>query len=164
MKTKITIERLKEVITYNAETGEFTWLVSLNGRAKPGDSAGNISVLGYRRIGIDRRCYKASRLAIFYMTGKWPEFDVDHINGDSTDDRYCNLRDVPTVVNLQNQRRAKSNNKSTGALGVVRDGSRFRAQIKAGGKRHELGAFPTIAEASQAYIEAKRKLHPGNTL
>ena len=164
MKAKITIERLKEVISYDADTGIFTWLVSLNGRGKTGALAGNISVLGYRRIGIDRQCYKASRLAIFYMTGKWPEFDVDHINGDSTDDRYLNLRDVPTYVNLQNQRKAKSSNKSTGVLGVTRSGSRFRARIGIDGRHDDIGIFPTLEQASQAYIEAKRKLHLGNTL
>jgi hypothetical protein len=40
----------------------------------------------------------------------------------------------------------------------------YRAKIRYGGKQHRIGSFSTPEEAHQAYLEAKRKHHAGNTL
>jgi len=66
-------------------------------------------------------------------------------------------------VNLQNIRRARSDNRS-GLLGVARDKTGFRAVIKVAGKQKYLGTFPTPELAHSAYLSAKRLLHEGNTL
>jgi hypothetical protein len=97
--------------------------------------------------------------------GAWPSGEIDHMNGDRKDNRLCNLRDVPRMVNAQNMRRAKRNSK-TGVLGVSPDAKRgvFKAQIVIGGKNRYLGRFATIEDASAAYVEAKRAGHDGCTL
>lgn len=116
-------------------------------------------------IVLDGKSYQLARLAVLYMTGKWPTFMVDHINGNNRDNRWENLRDVENQVNLQNQRRPKSNNR-TGYLGVswhAKEG-RYRATIKFDGKVKHLGYFDDPKAAHAVYVEVKRKVHAGCTL
>ena len=157
--------RLREVLNYDPDTGVFTWRVSTSNRAPVGSVAG-WNTDGHIGIAIDGVKYKAHRLAWVYMTGEQPQFEIDHINGMRDDNRWTNLRDVPAIFNCQNQRRAQPKNKSCGLLGVCRDKrtGRWYSQICANNKVHHLGSFPTAEEAHQAYVEAKRKLHPGCTI
>jgi hypothetical protein len=97
------------------------------------------------------------------MTGEWPAGEVDHIDGDRTNNKWSNLRDVPRLENAQNKRRANANNR-TGLLGVSPDKKRFRAVITANGKRKTVGAFSSAEEAHDAYLAEKRRLHQGSTL
>ena len=98
------------------------------------------------------------------MHGEWPADEVDHINGDSTDNRLCNLRSVSREVNQENIRRAKRNSK-TGLLGVMHTrGGKYRSAIRVRGVFHHLGHFDTAEQAHAAYVEAKRRLHEGCTL
>jgi HNH endonuclease len=47
---------------------------------------------GYRYVEIDGELYRADRVAWLYVTGEWPEGEVEHINGDRGDNRWENLR------------------------------------------------------------------------
>jgi hypothetical protein len=164
-KAPLTQNRLKVVLRYDPETGVFTWLAQRGGTAAPGTIAGVIT--GNRRlIGIDGVLHRANRLAWLYMTGEWPVGEVDHRDTDSLNDRWLNLRDVSRQVNQQNMRAARGDNKSSGLLGVSRKKGQksFYARIHLNGKTQYLGSFPTVEEAHSAYVEAKRKLHEGNTL
>ena len=163
MKNSLTVERLKEVLHYDPETGVLTWIKTLSARATKGKKAGSRDKWGYVTTSIDRRFYKAHRLAWLYMTGEWPKGDIDHINGVPGDNRWINLRDVSHAANSQNRRRARCNSR-TGVLGVQNTKWGFLALITVHGKVHYLGYHPTIEAASSAYLEAKRKMHEGNTL
>lgn len=155
------IERLKELLIYSQETGLFVWRVTRSGKTKAGMAAGTRNKLGYVNLRIDYREFGAHRVAWAITNGQWPTGDIDHINGDPSDNRIANLRDVPRAENLQNQRRAHRDSKS-GILGVreVRPG-RFQAKIMRNYRLYDLGDFPTAEEASAAYIKAKRELHAG---
>lgn len=131
---------------------------------RAGQIAGSPKGDGYIRICVDQRDYKAHRLAWLFMTGEWPAGDIDHINGNREDNRWANLRVVTCAMNAQNRRKAHSNNKSTGVLGVSKDRGRFMASIFVDGKSRKLGRFLTVEEAEAAYLNAKRKHHPGCTL
>jgi hypothetical protein len=174
----LTRERLRALLHYDPETGVFTWLPRelaefSDARAQrswntkyAGKSAGGLNVvLGYVLIAVDGGRYFGHRLAWLYMTGEWPSRHVDHIDGQGWNNRWSNLRDVSAAVNLQNQRRARSNSES-GLLGVHLDKrcGRYRAQIRVSGKVHALGYHDTAEEAHAAYVEAKRRLHEGCTL
>jgi hypothetical protein len=100
------------------------------------------------------------------MYGKWPEGEIDHINGNKADNRICNLRDVDRSTNQQNAKKAQSNNKSAGLLGVSLHKSRnkFRAQITYDKKRHHIGYFDTAELAYAAYLSEKRRRHAGCTI
>lgn len=153
-KPILTAERLRDVLDYNPDTGAFVWKVQSGSRGIPGSVAGSDHVLGYRILSVDGRRYKEHRLAWFYVYGKWPTGEVDHIDGHRSNNRIGNLRDVSKSVNQQNLKSAKSHNKS-GLLGVTRR--------KSGGwcARITIGTFDTPEEAHAAYIDAKRRLHLG---
>jgi hypothetical protein len=159
----LTLERARALLVYDPADGVIRWRVSNGSRARAGSIAGAIEAGGYIRICIDGRFHRAHRLAWLLAHGAWPTRSIDHINGNKADNRLCNLRDVTANVNLQNIRRARSDNRS-GLLGVARDKTGFRAVIKVAGKQKYLGTFPTPELAHSAYLSAKRLLHEGNTL
>lgn len=109
------------------------------------------------------RCYKAHRLAFLSMTGEWPTGEVDHMDGDRLNNRFGNLRDVSHAVNLQNRRNATSRSES-GILGVQKNWNKWYAVITTNGQSKNLGGYATPEEASAVYLQAKRRLHEGNTL
>lgn len=154
----LTAERLRELLHYNPDTGEFTWLKGNQG-AKLGAVAGtSYGKERRRRICIDYAQHSSHRLAWLYVHGKWPDKVIDHINGIPYDNRIANLRDVDMSANLCNQRRAKSHNAS-GVLGVRAHKNRFTASISIRGENHFLGSFNTAEDAHAAYMFAKNRLH-----
>lgn len=144
----LTQERLRQLLDYDPETGLFRWKNPTSVRVKVGDVADTLNSEGYLRVGIDGKRYRAHRLAHLYMTGEFPENDVDHINGIRTDNRWSNLRPATRSQNLMNHPR-KSNNTS-GVKGVYwyeRDG-KWEVSITVSYKRYYLGRFDTLAEAA----------------
>ena len=113
---ELTLTYLKSILHYDPETGIFTNLVTRNYNAVKGAEAGHINIKGYRIIGIDRKYYKAHRLAVYYMTGKWPPAGLDHTNGVNDDNRISKLRPATDAINSKNQK--LHNTSTTGVCGV----------------------------------------------
>lgn len=155
-------------LDYDPLTGLFKWKVRRSWRVLAGDEAGNVCPRGYRRIAFNRVQIGAHRLAWLLVHRAWPEFDIDHIDGNRANNAISNLRDVPNVVNAQNQRRPRKAKQDPLPLGVcvigARKNKRFKAQIVAFGVKHHLGMFYTAEEAHAAYVQAKRRLHAGCTI
>jgi hypothetical protein len=152
----IALERLQELLAYEPETGFFRWRVNKH-RALAGAVAGTVlsQERPYLVIGIDDSRYLAHRLAWFYMTGKWPEDGVDHINGKQFDNRWVNLREATQSQNSGNGR-AKSTNTS-GFKGVYLKKDKWVASITVDGDHIWLGRWNTAEDAAQVYrIAAKR--------
>lgn len=151
------LSRLKELIHYDPESGDFTWLIKRGRSAVAGSMAGTITNRGYRQIYIDRTPYLAHRLAWFYMNGKWPEEDIDHINHNRSDNRICNLRAATRSQNSQN-RLLPANNKS-GVLGVHwhSGANKWEAKLFKEKKCIYLGLFDDIELAELVVIEAREK-------
>lgn len=158
----LTAERLRERLSYDPETGMFRWRVKHQGCR---NVVGTIDAKGYRLIHVDGRNYRAHRLAWLYSMDKWPGEEIDHINGVRSDNRLCNLREVSSSMNKQNQRRAHKDS-ATGILGVRwhKTNKAYQAQLGLCGKVLHLGFFSTPEAAHDAYLAAKRELHAGNTL
>ena len=154
--------RLLEVLDCDMEKGRLLAKRSIAGRGI-GSEVGTPTHDGYIYTKIDGKRYPVHRLIWFHVHGKWPDGPIDHINGDRSDNRLSNLRDVPHVVNSQNLRQAKSHNQS-GFLGVAAKNKRFYARIASGGRTICLGTFNTQEEAHAAYVGAKKVLHIGSTL
>lgn len=94
---------LKEILSYDEETGVFAWAKSRgNQYTRKGMIAGSIDSSGHRQIEINGKAYAAHRLAWFYVNGNWPEKQIDHINRVRDDNRILNLRDVDSSANMQN--------------------------------------------------------------
>lgn len=150
---------LKSHLKYDRDTGVFTW-------ADTGKVAGSLRN-GYTVINIETfaPAKRAHRLAWLYVYGKWPTGDIDHINGERSDNRIENLRDVTRAINIQNRRKASAGSKS-GLLGVVARtrGKPWGASIRVDGKNKYLGTWDTKEQAHEAYLIAKRKYHPGCTI
>ena len=134
MTTQIlTQQKLKELLDYNPNTGDFVWRVSLNSRSSINSTAGSCSN-GYRVIRINRKNYHAHRLAWLYTHGQFPQNQLDHINRIRNDNRIDNLREVTNAQNHQN--RNLGSNNASGICGVnwhKRD-KKWRAYIKLNGK------------------------------
>lgn len=151
-----------DLLSYDQKTGEFRWSVNATKRVAL-KRAGAYDKHGCLNIKINGRSYMAHRIAWFFSYGKWPDGLIDHINGNPSDNRIQNLRDVTASVNQQNQRNAAKRNK-TGLLGVCPKGSKWRAQIVLGGKKVHIGMYPTPEDAHRAYISVKRLNHEGSTI
>lgn len=159
----LTVERLRELLHYDPETGVFTNRVT-RGKALKGMVAGGSNLRGYWAICIDFRKYPAHILAWFYTHGVWPRVQLDHRDTNGMNNRIENLREATGGQNLQNKRRAHKNNK-LGILGVrLHVKGRYQARIRVSNRERSIGYFDTAAEAHAAYVKAKRELHPFSTL
>ena len=151
----ISQDKLKRVLHYNPETGVFIWLVN-RGKCHIGDIAGTVSKDRHVRIGLNYSRFKAHRLAFIYMTGKSPD-EIDHINQDPSDNRWCNLRPITHTFNMRNMPKLTTN--TSGVTGVVWSESKqkWKAEIW-NGKNVHLGLFATIEEAAAARKGAEKIL------
>lgn len=163
-----TEKALREVLCYDPASGLFVWLKTVHSHATMYTFAGTINKKGYRVIQFHKIMFRANRLAIWFTTGKWPESVVDHIDGNKSNDRLKNLRDVTQSINMQNQCKPHKRNKS-GYIGVSIQNGKYIAQINYkdfGGVKY-LGSYDTPEEAHGVYlatkidyeIELKRRQH-----
>ena len=123
-----------------------------------GAVAGTILPGPYRIIFIDRKGYRAGRLAFLYMKGAWPEQEVDHIDTDKKNDRWSNLRLVTRIQNLGNKRTYKSNKLGVKGVFLRPDNGMYHAQIQHEGKKFHLGDHTKIEDAKEAYRKAAVEL------
>ena len=66
---------------------------------------------GYRKLKFRGKQYLVHRIAWLLQHGSWPVGDIDHIDGNPSNNKLENLRDVPHSVNLQNRKSAEAGNK-----------------------------------------------------
>jgi len=164
-KVNIKIKRLKELLSYDPNTGLFEWKVDrLNGKIKGGDVAGCKNNIGYIQIRSEGEQYLASRLAFLFMEGYLPEHTVDHINRIRDDNRWCNLRH--TTMQCNNRNKSLDKRSTSGVSGVTWDKTRnqwrswIRGDIK--GKTVFLGRFALLKDAVMARWKAEIKYgYPG---
>lgn len=158
----ITAAQARAVFCYEPSTGivsrkvasQSRWLKVVN-QHDNGDGYSRVTLLGYRVY--------LHRLVWLLHYGEWPTHQVDHIDGDRSNNRIANLRDVDHETNAQNEHKARRNNLSAGLLGVsyVASRQKFAARITHDGGSHHLGYFHLATDAHAAYVDAKRTLHQG---
>ncbi len=157
----LTADEVRRLFAYDREAGVLFRLV---GKGRGRRISNEMKQPGkYARVRVGRGVYAVHRVMWLHATGEWPAEVIDHINGDPTDNRLCNLRAVSQVVNMQNQRRAMTTSK-TGLLGAISYEGMFLAQITVDGRIRHLGKFDTPEAAHNAYLQAKRSLHQGCTI
>lgn len=157
----LTLERARETFRYEPDTGHFIRLRQCgHNQRQIGAIAGSLNDQGYRRIMLDRKDYRAHRLAWFMTHGTWPA-EIDHINGIRDDNRIANLRPADRFINTQNTSCRADNKSGYQGVSFYRPAGKWRAQIKKDGKSVGLGSFDSPQAAHEAYLQAKCEFHPG---
>lgn len=151
------LEDFHKYVEYDPETGLFRRIATSDGRksCRVGKITGNKTSNGYLEISVGDLKLSAHKLAWYFHYGYYPEFHLDHINGDKQDNRIINLRESSPLDNMRN--RGKNKNNSTGYNGVYKSGKRYRARIKINGKLVNLGTFDTAEEANLAREKANNE-------
>ena len=161
----LTQERLKQVFHYDPETGIFTRILRTGPTGRPGDvMAPRASNKGYVRFSVDHHLHFAQRLAWLYMTGKWPEHDIDHKDRNPANNRWLNLREATFKQNRENL--GLNSNNTSGFRGVswFRPTGKWWARIGHNGKRVSLGHYKDLLSAVAARMAAERAMYTHSPL
>jgi hypothetical protein len=153
---RIKDECLKK-LSYNKETGIFTWNFDGTRGVKAGDVAGSKTKDGYIILSVRGNKLFAHRVAWFFVNGEFPHGNIDHINRNKSDNRIANLRNASASQNAQN--REKNLKNTSGYKGVTwhkRD-KRWQSAITVQGKVIHLGYYKSAEDAYAAYVEASKK-------
>lgn len=165
---------LRELLNYDPVTGLFSWrnrtpamfcntkhsaaheCARWNSRYG-GKPAGKINKNKYVDIKINGSLHLAHRLAWLWMTGEWPTCQVDHINGDRSDNRLVNLRAATNAQNCANRRIRRDNRSGLKGVYFHNQSGKFRAEICVNGRSKTIGSFDTASAAHAAYCGAAQK-------
>ena len=146
---------LLQNLHYCPDTGAFTWRKDSGTNKLAGKRAGTLCN-GYVTISINKRFYRAHRLAWASFHGASEFGFIDHINGDRSDNRISNLRECTVSQNQINRRQ------TVGSLprGVFWSSTRkkFLARIKLNGKSKQIGTFTSSEDAAAAYDKAASEM------
>ena len=156
----LTQARLKELLHYNPDTGQFTWRHDCGLPRVAGKFAGYVNDQGYVVVKTSGQGHGAHRLAWLYTRGCWPSHYIDHIDGCRSDNRMTNLREATHGQNISNSPRPSHN--TSGFKGVSKLDRRapsWRATIIHNKRQVYLGTFDTPEKAHKAYCTAADKYH-----
>lgn len=157
----LTQEHLKTLLEYDPDTGQFVWLTDRpGGRVKAGDVAGTTHYSGYRYVTVSGITVTEHRLAWFYVYGRWPSGDIDHINRLRGDNRLCNLRETTRAENCQNQPLRKSNKSGVTGVYYHKMSAKWAASISINKKQIHLGVYDTMEEAVKVRRAAETEHYP----
>jgi len=146
----ISAERLREVMTYDPETGVFRRRIQTRRSHPPGAVVGSINNWGYVVFRVDGIHVSGSRAAWLYMYGRLPDQYIDHIDGNRQNNAIRNLREASAVENGRN-------NAGKGyCLDRSGSGTRYRAYIYVNKKQINLGCYSNENDARAAYIVASK--------
>jgi hypothetical protein len=157
-KEKIKHQTLKNLLKYEEKTGNFFWINNGAGRnfKKP---AGFVDFKGYRLIKLLGNTYMLHRLAWFYITGEWPKEQIDHINGNKSDNRFENLREASNSQNQFNLGLRSTNKSGYKGVSWSKVKGKWHAVAYLNYKSYSLGFYDDIIEAAQAYKDFAKIVH-----
>ncbi len=144
---------LKKHLNYNPDTGIFVWVKPPCNAVRKGQTTG-YAYKGYLYIGFSYKLYLAHRLAWFWMTGKWPKNEIDHINGVGVDNRWCNLREATRSQNMANNVKIKNNTSGYRGVSWHKNRNKYIANIRINNRLEYLGYYATPEKAAEAYNKA----------
>lgn len=147
---------LLELVFYDPISGLFQARRSRRGIAA-GKRLGRVDERGYRRLMLDQCQIYEHRLAWFYMTGEWPESEIDHIDHNKSNNKWANLRLATTSQNHANGRAFLQNPNRLKGTTYKQAERKWIAQIKVNGKQITIGRFQSMEEAHAAYRIAAKK-------
>ncbi len=139
--------RIRDVLHYGTDSGRFSWIAT-------GKSASVIKGNGVVVVPMGKKKFKAEELALFYVTGKWPEAGVRFRNEDPQDLSYRNLIAIQREAGDAEHKKGNL----SGVRGVIwyKPTRRWRARFQFQGKEYNCGDFFQIELAHMA-LNAKRE-------
>ena len=156
------MENFEDFFYYDPE-GFIRWKQRRGQRGKVGERAGSERTR-YCYVGLKGNLYSIHGIVWYLHHGVYPDYQkdqvIDHVDGDTHNNRIENLRLVTTSLNQQN---AKLRTDSTsGVKGVVfyPRYSKWCARININKKRTLLGYFDTLEEAKEARYLAETIHYP----
>ena len=174
-RADITPELLRQLLRYEPETGRLFWRARLGHHFARGgyvppkgyaekwntknaglEALTAVKSTGYKHGSILGSTFTAHRVAFAVFYGRWPNH-IDHINGNRTDNRIENLRDVTPSQNHKNRRKHRGVNARIGVSYSSKKG-KWQAQICSEGRNMHLGYYDDEADATNARVAAERKL------
>lgn len=156
-------EVLRQLLRYEPETGNLFWQArpvesfATQMQAKTwntrfaGRKAFTARAVGYPHGRINGKAHLAHRVIWAMQTGSWPQHQVDHINGDRSDNRWVNLREATEAQNQWNKGVRKDC--ASGYKGVRRVRGKWQARLRTNGHTIQIGGFETAEDAFAAYCE-----------
>lgn len=151
--------RSRDISLFKTERSGKTW----NSRFSGKEAMCLLEPDGYKSGTLFGRKYMAHRIVWALASGSWPTNEIDHVNGDRSDNRPANLRHVTCRENRRNQ---KGNTRNvSGCIGVSWCKSRKFWLVQVG--RKHVGTFQSYDDAVEARRKAQinegyHKLHGSN--
>lgn len=158
--TPLTVDQILSRLNVDVQTGVCRWIDATKHHQNligeiAGGARSNSRGKSYWVIKLGGIPYKRAQIVLMVSTGTWPTETVDHINGNSLDDRSANLRHATWTQNAWNhKKRAKKTDLPMGVR-MPPNSKGFQARIACNKKTYHLGVYSTPELAHEAY-RAKR--------
>lgn len=158
--TDIPIDTLRQLVRLDPETGRLYWIergpewftdgahtaahscAKWNAAHAGKPALGSVNGSGYRHGSLLGRTVTAARAVFALANGRWPRPEVDHRDGDKTNDRPGNLREATRVQQCRNMGSARNSTSRFRGVSADRRSGRWQVQCtSAEGRRTTLGTF-----------------------
>lgn len=148
-------KRLKELLSYDPDSGIPKRVVARRYNAPSGAIVGSERLDGYLQVGLDGKQYLLHRLAFLYVEGFFPENYVDHIDRIRKNNKWSNLRLVSSFCNSQNTNLSKKNTSGIHGVSWNKRIRRWRSRMQVRGKEYDLGYYRDLLEAALSRYTAE---------
>ena len=152
----LTQDYLKELFEYF--NGDIYWKLSRSNVIKVGKKAGYLNPNMYLSTSIDGKLYLNHRLIFLMHHGYLPKY-IDHIDGNPSNNKIENLREVTNSQNCQNSKKRINNLSGTKGVHWHKKNKKWRVQIKVNGKIKSCGLYVDLELAELVASEARNKYH-----
>jgi hypothetical protein len=159
-EAKMSPQTLREMLSYDPETGVVTWVNSRNKNVNGKPTGLKITDRwnkSYLRMQIRPHVFLVHRVAWAIHYGEWPKDQIDHRDGDGTNNRLDNLRSVSNMKNAHNTKLKSTNTSGHKGVRWHSIGKKWNARITVDGVEKSLGLFHRIEDAIAARKDAEKK-------
>lgn len=170
-------ETLRKLLRYDPETGKLFWrhrnveffkdgkysasraCLVWNARHEGAEALTAVKDGGYLHGNIFRQRHRAHRVIWAMQVGEWPHLEIDHINGNPSDNRMENLRLATGAENSRNQKMLASNTSGHKNVSYIKRKGKWLARLNIGGGKIWQREFADKQDAAQAAAEARVRFH-----
>jgi hypothetical protein len=148
--------KLKNLFDY--VDGKLFWKVANSPRIKVGQEAGYLRKDGYRYVQIDCKGYRSHRLIFLLHNGYLPT-EIDHVDGDLTNNKINNLREATRDQNMFNTKTPRHNTSGIKGVSWYKATGKWSVHIGVNNKKLFFGRYKDLELAELVAIEARNKYH-----